>query len=103
MRPGSVLLLNQRTMHGSLANTTPDEVRISFDLRYLPVGQPDGSAQTERGFVARSAEDPQRVLRDPEAWRQKMIGAWQRLLAETGQPRTHAAMNRWRADAPACA
>ena len=59
MRPGSVLLLNQRTMHGSLANTTPDEVRISFDLRYLPVGQPDGSAQTERGFVARSAADPQ--------------------------------------------
>jgi phytanoyl-CoA hydroxylase len=103
MKPGSVLLLNQRTMHGSLANKTGDEVRISFDLRYLPVGQPDGSAQTERGFVARSASDPDSVLRDPEVWRGKMMAAWQRMLADSGQPKTHSAMNRWRADAPACA
>jgi ectoine hydroxylase-related dioxygenase (phytanoyl-CoA dioxygenase family) len=103
MAAGSILLLTQRTMHASLANTTRDEVRISFDLRYLPVGQPDGSSQTERGFVARSAAHPERVVRDPEVWRLKLVRAWERLLAEAAQPKSHSASNRWRADAPACA
>jgi phytanoyl-CoA hydroxylase len=102
MKAGDVLLLTQRTMHASLANTTSDEVRISFDLRYLPVGQPDGSAsQQDRGFVARSVADPASEVRDPEVWREKMIASWRRLLAE--EPRPLTAMNRWRADAPACA
>ena len=103
MRAGSVILLTQRTMHGSLANTTSDQVRISFDLRYLPVGQPDGSAQPDRGFIARSASHPESEVRDPAIWQQKMITAWERMIARSGQPTSHAAMNRWRADAPACA
>ncbi len=103
MTAGSVLLLTQRTMHASLANTTPDEVRISFDLRYLPVGQPDGSSQTERGFVARSAAHPASAVRDPAIWQRKLGAAWERQVAQSGAPRPNAATNRWRADAPACA
>jgi ectoine hydroxylase-related dioxygenase (phytanoyl-CoA dioxygenase family) len=67
MKAGDILLLTKSTMHASLANTTSDQVRISFDLRYLPVGQPDGSAsQQERGFIARSVADPASEVRDPE-------------------------------------
>ncbi|HVG99022.1 MAG TPA: phytanoyl-CoA dioxygenase family protein [Chloroflexota bacterium] len=103
MSAGSVLLLTQRTMHASLANTTPDEVRISFDLRYLPVGQPDGSSQTDRGFVARSAAHPASALDEPAVWQRKLHDAWARQVARSGAPASNAATNRWRADAPACA
>jgi phytanoyl-CoA hydroxylase len=102
MRAGDILLLTKSTMHASLANTTTDEVRISFDLRYLPVGQPDGSAsQQERGFVARSVANPASEARDPEIWREKMMTALEKLRAQEPKPLT--ALNRWRADAPACA
>src|SRR3989442_714020 len=42
MQPGSVLLMTQRPMPSSLDNVTDDQVRISMDLRYQPVGQPTG-------------------------------------------------------------
>ena len=42
MRPGSVLLMHQRTIHSSLENLTDDQVRISLDLRYQPIGQATG-------------------------------------------------------------
>ena len=40
MKTGSALLMNQQTIHSSMDNVTEDQVRISFDLRYQPVGQP---------------------------------------------------------------
>jgi ectoine hydroxylase-related dioxygenase (phytanoyl-CoA dioxygenase family) len=98
MRPGSILLMTQRTVHSSLDNTTDDQVRISFDLRYQPVGQPTGRpAFAEAGFVARSAAHPETVLRDPEVWAERWYGVRARLAAE------RAAFNRWSADAAACA
>jgi phytanoyl-CoA hydroxylase len=69
MAAGSVLLLHQQTVHGSLDNTTDGELRISLDLRYQPVGEPSGRPLF-RGFVARSRKAPESVLADALAWRQ---------------------------------
>jgi hypothetical protein len=69
MTAGSVLLLHQQTVHGSLDNATDGELRISLDLRYQPVGEPSGRPLF-RGFVARSRRSPEAVLADAVAWQQ---------------------------------
>ncbi|MFN8524217.1 MAG: phytanoyl-CoA dioxygenase family protein [Chloroflexota bacterium] len=97
MPVGSVLLLNQRTVHSSRENTTQNSVRISFDLRYQPVGQPTGRP-TFPGFVARSKANPGAVLTDPSVWKQMWLDARER-LARAEDP----AYNRWSADAAVCA
>lgn len=97
MRPGSVLLMNQRTVHSSLDNVTDDQVRISLDLRYQPVGQPTGRPAFP-GFVARSTAHPERVLRDPARWAQSWLDTRER-LARAENP----TFNRWTADAAVCA
>ena len=76
---------------------TEDQVRLSFDLRYQPIGQPTGRPAFP-GFIARSAAHPERVLRDPAAWARSWYEARER-LAEQEDP----TYNRWRADAPVCA
>ncbi len=97
MRPGSALLMTQRTVHSSLDNTREDQVRISFDLRYQPIGQPTGRPAFP-GFVARSAAHPERVLRDPAAWAKLWYDTRERLA--DGDLGT---FNRWSADAAVCA
>lgn len=98
MRPGSVLLMTQRTVHSSLDNLTSDEVRISMDLRYQPIGQPTGRPAFDRaGFVARSAARPDSVLRDPAVW----AARWFEVRAQLAN--TAPMFNRWRAGSPACA
>jgi hypothetical protein len=98
MRPGSALLMTQRTVHSSLDNLTTDEVRISMDLRYQPIGQPSGRpAFAPAGFNARSAVRPDTVLRDPAVWAARWFEVRERLANNTP------VFNRWRADAPACA
>jgi phytanoyl-CoA hydroxylase len=97
MRPGSLLLMHQRTIHSSLENTTRDHVRISFDLRYQPIGQPTGRPAFP-GFVARSAAHPEAVLRDASVWAQLWLDARAR-LAEQANP----AFNRWKAGVGVCA
>jgi hypothetical protein len=98
MAPGSVLLMTQRTIHSSLDNVTEGEVRISMDLRYQPIGQPTGRpAFAPAGFVARSAAEPERALRDPAVWAQNWY-ALREQLAENSQ-----AFNRWKAGEPGCA
>ena len=97
LRPGSVLLMTQRTVHCSLDNRTADEVRISFDLRYQPIGQPTGRPQYP-GFVARSRADPQQELRDAHAWAQRWYDA-RAYLAEREDP----TYTRWTSGAPLCA
>lgn len=99
MKPGSVLLMTQSTVHSSLDNVTPDQVRISFDLRFQPVGQPTGRPAFARaGFVARSEAHPESVVRDPAVWSRNWL-AVRGQLAEEEAP----AYNRWRADAASCA
>jgi phytanoyl-CoA hydroxylase len=97
MRPGSVLLMTQRTVHSSLDNLTEDQVRISFDLRYQPTGQPTGRPMFP-GFVARSAAQPQAVLRNPAEWARLWYEARAK-LAEQENP----SFNRWSLEAAACA
>lgn len=97
MNPGDILFLNKLTLHNSLSNTS-NEIRISFDLRYNPIGQPTGRGAFP-GFVARSKKNPHLELRNQ--------ADWERLWIET---RTHMAQveyskpfNRWNADSPVCA
>ena len=97
MRPGSALLMTSRTVHSSLDNVTDDKVRISFDLRYQPTGQPTGRPAFP-GFVARSARHPEAVLRNPAEWARLWYEARAR-LAEQENP----TFNRWSADAAVCA
>jgi phytanoyl-CoA hydroxylase len=97
MDPGDVLFVHKLTLHNSLPNLS-DEVRISFDLRYNPIGQPTGR-DAFPGFVARSRRRPESELRDPEEWSRAWIEA-RRQLADVGYDRP---FNRWRADEPVCA
>jgi len=97
MRPGSVLLMTSRTMHSSLDNVTESEVRISFDLRYQPIGEPTGRPAFP-GFVARSAAHPDTVLRDPAAWARLWHEARARLAAQENPQ-----FNRWQAGVGVCA
>jgi hypothetical protein len=97
MRAGSVLLMTSRTVHSSLDNVTEDQIRISFDLRYQPIGEPTGRPAFP-GFVARSAANPGSVLRDPAAWAQLWYDARARLAAQENPT-----FNRWQAGVGVCA
>ncbi len=99
MNPGSVLLMHQRTIHSSLDNVTGDQVRISLDLRYQPIGQATGRpAFGPAGFVARSRAHPEQVLSDAAMWEHNWLALRDRLAAEVNP-----AFNRWSADSPLCA
>jgi phytanoyl-CoA hydroxylase len=97
MKPGSVLLMTSRTVHSSLDNTTENEIRISFDLRYQPIGEPTGRPAFP-GFVARSAAHPESVLTDPAGWAKLWLDTRAR-MAEENNP----AFNRWQAGVGVCA
>lgn len=96
MEPGDVLFLHRRTCHASLPNVS-DEVRISFDIRYNPIGQSTGR-EVFPGFVARSRSHPDLELRDAEAWAQCWFDARTR-LAVKNIPH----YNRWRENDGVCA
>lgn len=99
MRPGSVLLMTQRTIHSSLDNVTDDQVRISMDLRYQPIGQPTGRpAFAPAGFIARSRAHAEQALDDPSEWRRRWLTLRDE-LAEQENP----TFNRWSAEAAVCA
>ncbi len=97
MSPGSALLMTSRTVHSSLDNQTEDEVRISFDLRYQPIGQPTGRPAFP-GFVARSAASPASVLTEPAEWASLWLGIRARLSEEANPT-----FNRWKAGVGVCA
>lgn len=96
MKRGDVLFMHRLTCHSSLPNVS-DKVRISFDLRYNPTGQPTGRPLFP-GFVARSRKDPASELRDAEAWAQLWYDARQTLSGKKLP-----AFNRWPSNDPVCA
>jgi phytanoyl-CoA hydroxylase len=96
MERGDVLFMHRRTCHSSLPNKS-DGLRISFDLRYNPVGQPTGR-DVFPGFIARSRANPTNELRDPEAWAASWFEARQRLSRHNV-----AAYHRWPSSDPVCA
>ena len=97
MQAGSVLFMHRRTMHCSYDNTTQDEVRWSFDLRYQPIGQPTGRPLFP-DFVARSRANSESELRDAAMWAQLWGNVRPRLAASSKEK-----FNRWSADHPVCA
>ena len=97
MRSGSVILFNQRMIHGAPENASTDRVRISLDLRYQPLGLPTGRPYFP-SFVARSQQHPEAVLGDPAEWASMWYHARDE-LARGGTP----TFNRWSADAAVCA
>jgi len=97
MHPGDLLFIDKMTLHNSLANTSK-EIRISFDLRYNPVGQPTGRGAFP-GFVARSQSAPHTELHDAAQWARM----WENARQELADAPALKAFNRWSADAPVCA
>ncbi len=97
MKPGSALFMTSRTVHSSLDNLTDDQVRISLDLRYQPIGQPTGRPAFP-GFVARSAAFPEAELHNPDEWAR----LWYETRAKLAQ-QDNPSFNRWSSDAAVCA
>lgn len=97
MDPGDMLFIHKLTLHNSLPNRS-EEIRISFDLRYNPIGQPTGR-DVFPGFVARSRRAPETELHDADEWARLWVAA-RHELADLGEDRP---FNRWSADAPVCA
>lgn len=73
--PGDVLVMDKLTQHHSLVNTS-DEVRLSFDLRYQPVGEPEGQAG-RHSWIARSKSNPESEISDPKVWK----NMWKQIIA----------------------
>ncbi len=98
MRAGSLLLMTQHTIHSSLDNVTDDDMRISMDLRYQPVGQSSGRPAFEpAGFIARSKKHPEQVLTDPAEWTQRWEKVREPLIGHDGK------FNRWAKGVNGCA
>jgi len=97
MNPGDVLFLNKLTLHNSTPNTS-NEIRISFDLRYNPIGQATGRGAFP-GFVVRSEENPDSALQEQSEWERLWIEA----RAHLAKVEYSAPFNRWNADSPVCA
>jgi len=96
MKRGAALFMTKRTVHASLSNHS-DHVRFSFDLRFNPIGAPTGRGMFP-GFIARSQEQPEAELHDPETWTQLWLEA-RRAIAEGEPPQ----FNRWDPFSLACA
>ena len=91
------MLMHQKTVHSSLDNETNDQVRLSFDLRYQPIGQPTGRRCLPR------FRRPQR--RPPGVGAARSAG-WARLWLDTRAARRAEEaerFSRWNSDSPVCA
>jgi phytanoyl-CoA hydroxylase len=89
MRRGGVLILHKRTLHSALPNITEDEVRISMDLRYQPLGQPSGRPQFP-SFLVRGEQEAGQPVATWQQWRQGWLDARDRLADQDAGP-----FNRW--------
>ena len=74
---GGVLLIQHKTLHRSLPNTS-DHIRWSLDLRYSDPAMPSGRDSVP-GFIARSERDAGCVTRSLEDW--------QRIMEKSGAPK----------------
>ena len=97
MQPGDVLFMSKLTMHSSLANLSED-IRWSFDLRYMPIGQPTGHPWFP-GFVARSRAHPETELKDPAIWDQ----VWRETRSRLARSEDFNLLTHWNPLHPGCA
>ncbi len=79
VKRGGVILFHKMNVHRALPNRS-DSLRWSMDLRYHPIGQASGRPAFP-GFVARSRSNPERELRDAEAWSRSWRDARDRILS----------------------
>lgn len=101
VRRGGVVLLNQRTKHGSLDNLS-DTLRWSFDLRYTPTGMASGRSVFP-DWVARSRSAPETEMRDPADYAAAWEAARARIVhANGGNVTFNARWKRYSSD-PLCA
>ena len=87
---GDLIVFNKKLVHGSLDNES-DQVRVSCDLRYNPIGEATGRKWFP-GFNARSKNDPVK-------WAESWVEA-KNTLVKAGTPDFY---SRWDADNPSCA
>lgn len=80
MRRGDVLFLHRRALHASTPNIS-EQVRMSFDFRYQPIGQPTGRPSFP-GFVAHSRRHPERACGDAALWRRSWLNTRARLAGK---------------------
>jgi len=97
MEKGDALLMHKQTLHASYANTS-DKVRWSFDLRYNPIGQATGRPSFP-GFVARSRQYPETILREPSEWET----LWRETRDHMARVEDMSSFHRWTEDNPVCA
>jgi phytanoyl-CoA hydroxylase len=93
MEVGSVLFMHPRTPHSSLPNSTEDEVRISFDLRYQPCEEPTGRPY----FPAFCLRHPGGRSTTWAEWSQGWLEARARLADQQLGP-----FDRWKTGDPGC-
>ena len=93
--------MHKHTIHGALPNLS-DTIRWSFDLRYNPTGQATGR-QVFPGFVARSRQNPDSELRDPDQWSQLWTQARTEMAQINQQGQTDFKFDRWYPDQLGCA
>ncbi len=96
MKKGDALFLTKKTVHSALPNIS-DKIRWSFDLRYQPIGEPTGR-DIFPGFVARSNDNPDQVLDDPNIW----FDLWESTRDNLAKQEQFA-FNRWDGEDVACA
>ena len=96
LKKGSAIFMNKLTVHASFSNHS-DDVRISFDLRYNPIGEPTGRGYFP-GFIARSRQHPETELHDPAEWNRLWAEARHNLSTHT-----MGKFNRWTENSPVCA
>ncbi len=97
MKAGDVLFLHRKTCHASLPNLT-SSARFSFDLRFQPIGTPNGRHMLP-SFAVRSRQVPATILRDADVWAE----TWRETRAKLSATHTLSPVNRWSADSPMCA
>jgi len=100
MKRGSVLLMRPRTPHASLSNVTTDRVRISLDLRYQPVGKPNGRPWMP-SYLVRGTDPGGAHLASYEEWRDGWLRTQRELVARTNGEKIK--FTRWNFDAEVCA
>lgn len=96
--PGSVLFLDRRTVHRSRTNSTEDEVRVSFDCRFQPPGQPTGRPALP-GFLVAGGDGAAGVVTEAETWIRRWEEERSRLLRNPERPAGH----RWSGGEEICA
>jgi len=96
VKAGGIVLLHPMTPHAALPNVS-DTIRWSFDIRYNVTGQPTGRSHFP-DFIARSPAQPERELRDGDAWR----CMWEEARAKLAD-RPHIPIHRWDGTEAACA